>query len=494
MHPNALMLPRDTLEADRRAAEAGMPVETLMRRAGTAIADFVSRQHSVGSRIIVACGPGANGGDGFVAAAVLKRRGYRIELGCTVPRETLSGLAARVAAEWTDPVHPIEALKPEGADRVIDALFGAGLSRAIEGRAAEVVHRINASGARILSVDLPSGLDGATGRPLGPVVEAQETIAFERRRPAHLLLPGRLLCGSVHTVSIGVPEAALEALQIEIFANGPGLWHLPNARADGHKYDRGCVLVLSGGIEGAGAARLSARAALRVGAGLVVLAVPDEALAVQAAANTAVMVRRAEGVEGWRAQLADPRRNAVIIGPAAGVGAQTQERVLDTLRAKRAVVLDADALTSFADDPQLLFDAIRTSGQGVVLTPHTGEFAKLFPIEAKRVEAQGKLQAARDAARRAGATLVLKGFDTVIATPDGRAAINENATPALGTAGSGDVLAGLIGGLLAQGMPAFEAAAAAVFLHAAAGASFGPGLIAEDLSDQIPAALRFLGQ
>ena len=495
MHANALMLPHDTSEADRRSAHAGTQVETLMRRAGTAIADIVSRQLSVGSRVVIACGPGANGGDGFVAAAILKRRGYRVELGCIGPREALSGLQARVAAEWPDPVQTIEDLKPDGAERVIDALFGAGLSRAIEGPAAAAIERINMSGASVLAVDLPSGLDGATGRALGPVVRASETICFERRRPAHLLLPGRLLCGIVHVVPIGVPQTVLDALHIETFANGPALWRdlLPKAQPDGHKYDRGCVLVLSGGIEGAGAARLSARAALRAGAGLVVLAVPEEALGVQAATNTAVMVRRADGLDGWRTQLADPRRNAVVIGPAAGVGEETRECVLAALHAGRAAAFDADALTSFADDPQPLFEAIGRNPAGVVLTPHAGEFAKLFPADAATGEAKGRLAAARAAAARSGATLVLKGFDTIIAAPDGRAAINENATPELGTAGSGDVLAGIIGGLLAQHMPAFEAASAGVWLHAEAGAGFGPGLISEDLPDRIPAALRAVG-
>lgn len=491
---SALMMPSDTRTADRLAIAAGVPIETLMRRAGTAVADAVGRRCAVGARISILCGPGANGGDGFAAAQILRRRGFRVEIGCTVDRDVLTGAAAVMARDWQDPVLPVEALDLGGTSLIVDALFGAGLSRPLEGSAAVLVQRINAAGVPVLAVDVPSGIDGGTGLVRGHAVRANETVAFERRRPGHLLLPGREHAGTVRTVGIGLPDTALAGLSCETFANGPALWgeHWPMLDLDTHKYRRGAVLVLSGGVEGCGASRLVARAALRIGAGLVILAVPEDVLAVQAASNTAVMVRRADGVEGWRAELADERRNAVVIGPAAGIGEETLQRMQDSLAAGKACVFDADALRSAAKRRDALFEAIARSGRSVVLTPHAGEFKTLFSSEAESIPSEGKLAAARAAARRSGAIIVLKGADTVIAAPDGRAAINENATPHLSTAGSGDVLAGIVGGLLAQTMPGFEAACAAVYLHSEAGRRFGPGLIAEDLPDALPGVLRDL--
>jgi hydroxyethylthiazole kinase-like uncharacterized protein yjeF len=362
------------------------------------------------------------------------------------------------------------------------------------------MNEARAAGARILAVDLPSGIAGATGAILGEAVVADETVTFFRRKPGHLLYPGRGHCGRVHVANIGIAADALEPLEITTFANAPALWAdaLPSPAAEGNKYGRGHALVLSGGIEGCGASRLAARAALRAGAGLVTLAVPSEALASQAAANSAVMVRRADGAQGWFALLADRRRNVAVLGPAAGVNEETVTKVLAALAAERVVVIDADGLTSFAEKPRLLFDAIKETKFAAVLTPHEGEFARLFHAAPEFVALGSgvarldKLSRARLAARASGAIIVLKGPDTVIAAPDGRAAINENATPYLATAGAGDTLTGIIGGLLAQKMPAWEAACAGVWIHAQAGSEFGPGLIAEDLAEVLPRVLRGL--
>jgi hydroxyethylthiazole kinase-like uncharacterized protein yjeF len=241
-----------------------------------------------------------------------------------------------------------------------------------------------------------------------------------------------------------------------------------------------------------GAARLAARGALRAGAGRVTLASPRAALAVNAAASLAVMVRAIDGADELRSFLSDKRLNAIVLGPGLGVGAQTRDLVRAAFDGERAVVLDADALTSFADAPAELFAAIGAGQRPVVLTPHHGEFARLFKDEAQSTDQKSKLTASRAASRASGAVLLLKGADTVIAAPDGRAAINDNAPPELATAGSGDVLAGIVGGLLAQGMPGFEAACAGAWLHGEAGSTVGPGLISEDLPEALPAVYRRL--
>lgn len=490
-------------QADRNAIAAGISGFTLMQSAGEAVARVAaSLAHARGTRrIVVLCGPGNNGGDGFVAAKALKTERFRVEVGLIGSPQALQGDAALARDLWNGPIADATRLELDGPIAIVDALFGAGLLRPIEGAVADLVRRVNLARlrrARVVAVDLPSGVSGASGVVLGEAVLADETVTFFRRKPGHLLYPGRAHCGRLHLADIGIPVEALDRIAVATFANAPGLWRskLKLPALEGHKYDRGHALVLSGGIEGCGASRLAARAALRAGAGLVTLAVPSEALAAQAAANTAVMIRRADGISGWVELIADKRRNAVVLGPAAGVGEETARKVLAALGAGRAAIIDADGLTSFAERPELLFSAIQDASSAVVLTPHEGEFARLFHAapdfvamgsEAGRLD---KLSRARLGARLSGAVVVLKGPDTVIAAPDGRAAINENGTPYLATAGAGDTLAGIIGGLVAQGMPGFEAACAGVWLHAEAGASVGPGLIAEDLAEALPGVLR----
>lgn len=337
-----------------------------------------------------------------------------------------------------------------------------------------------------MAVDLPSGLDGATGRGLGDaVVRADLSVTFFRKKPAHVLLPGRLFCGEVIVADIGIPSVVLDGFVPSAVLTGPALWgaRLEPPALDGHKFTRGHALVVCGPATVTGAARLAAMAALRAGAGLVTLASPPSALMVNAAHLTAIMLRRMEGAEGLATLLADRRLNAVVLGPALGLGAEAGELVGVALASAAAVVLDADGLTLAAEDRAAVFAAIGAREAPVVLTPHEGEFARLFPDLAQRADGGGPIKFARagEAARRSGAVVILKGADTVIAAPDGRIAVCDEAPADLATAGSGDVLAGIVGGLLARGLPAFEAAAAAVWLHAAAGRRAGPGLIAEDL-------------
>jgi hydroxyethylthiazole kinase-like uncharacterized protein yjeF len=310
-----------------------------------------------------------------------------------------------------------------------------------------------------------------------------------------VLLPGRLHCGRLQVADIGIPAQVLDRIRPKFALNLPALWRslFPVPRVDGHKYARGHAVVVSGGLAQTGAARLAARAALRAGAGLVTIASPRAALAVNAAASLAVMVRPVDGAAELADYLSDRRLNTVVLGPGGGVGPPMRDLVAAALAGPRAVVLDADALTSFDDGAPALFAAIGARGDHpVVLTPHAGEFARLFKNEQDIIEKSSKIDKTVAAAGRSGAVVLLKGPDTVVAAPDGRAAIAGNAPPWLATAGAGDVLAGFIGGLLAQGMPAFEAAAAAAWMHGEAGTEAGPGLIAEDLAEALPPIYRRL--
>jgi ADP-dependent NAD(P)H-hydrate dehydratase / NAD(P)H-hydrate epimerase len=405
----------------------------------------------------------------------------------------IRGDAAQAFADWTGPVVAADEITPSRAGLLVDALFGSGLDRDLEDEARGVVERLNAARRPILSVDIPSGIDGDTGQVRGAAVKATRTVTFARRKPGHLLYPGRAHCGPVQVVDIGIADKTIAATAGHTFANHPGLWQdrFPRPELDAHKYRRGHTLVLSGDATHTGAARLAAKGALRVGSGLVTLASPTEALAVNATHLTAIMLRRCDWPSDLQGILADARFSAVALGPALGVGPGTQELVRVALRSGRAGVLDADALTSFSGEATLLLEEIAGQDRPVVLTPHDGEFARLFDGHAL-LEAPSKLERARLAAALGRAVIVLKGSDTVIAAADGCAAINENGTPYLATAGSGDVLSGIIAGLLAQGMPGFEAACAGVWLHAEAGRRFGPGLIAEDLPDMLPEVLRDL--
>jgi hydroxyethylthiazole kinase-like uncharacterized protein yjeF len=484
-------------EADRLAIAGGVAGIELMENAGRAVADAVARQHARdASEVCVVAGPGNNGGDGFVAARVLAERGFPVRVALLGERGTLKDDAAEAARRWQGRTATATPEQLAGCGVIVDALFGAGLDRPVEGQAAAMIAAINASDAPVIAADLPSGINGTSGAVMGVAVKAEETVTFFRRKPGHVLLPGRLHCGKVRVVDIGIPEAVLGRIGPRLWVNCPELWakQFKIPKADAHKYARGHAVVVSGGLSSTGAARLAARAALRAGAGLVTLASPREALAVNAAASTAVMVRQVDGADELSALLADRRLNAIVLGPGGGVGQATRAMVLAALAGERAVVLDADALTSFAEAPETLFSAIKTKfsendphvSREIVLTPHEGEFTRLFGNVVKHIESAGKYERAISAADLAGATVLLKGPDTVVAAPDGRAAIAENAPAWLATAGSGDVLAGLIAGLLAQGMPAFEAACAAVWLHGEAGNKAGPGLISEDLAEALP--------
>ena len=491
---NELLTTAEMAEADRLAIAGGVPGITLMKKAGRAVADVACRAVEC-RRVVVVAGPGNNGGDGFVAARYLAERGYVVRVCFVGERTRLRGDAALAAEQWTGPVEGASPAKLAGCDLIIDALFGAGLDRDVEGLPRTMIEAMNGEGVPIIAVDLPSGINGTRGAVMGAAVNATRTVTFFRRKTGHLLLPGRLHCGPVEVSDIGISDNVLGTIKPQTFANGPQLWgaSFPKPGLQGHKYTRGHTVVVSGGPSSTGAARLAARGALRAGAGLVTIASPPEALAINAAASLAVMVRPVDGAGELSSFLADKRRNAIVLGPGGGVGAAMQEQVLAALASQAAVVFDADALTSFAEQPGKLASEIgKRPGKDVVLTPHEGEFSRIFNHILKKTNLNSKLEKTRLAADYCGAVVVHKGADTVVAAPGGRAAIADNGPPSLATAGSGDVLAGIVAGLMAQGMQAFDAASAAVWLHGEAAAEFGAGLIAEDLPEMLPSVYRRL--
>lgn len=476
--------------ADRYAESRGITPRELMENAGRAVADAIVARYSPRPTTVL-CGPGNNGGDGYVVARILHERGWDVAVARLGEITTLKGEAAEMAKRWRGKTLPLSPNVLTGRGLIVVALFGAGLSRPLEGVARDVVQSVNAAGVPVVVIDIPSGLLGDTGRPPdgGICVHADLTVTFFRLKPAHVLMPGRLCCGETIVADIGIPSEAIDAIRPMMYQNGPDVWGAAYPWPDplNHKYARGHALVVSGPAHATGAARLAARAALRVGAGLVSVASPLDAASVNAASLTAIMVKPFSGAAGLATLLEDKRLNAVAIGPGCGVGRATADLVTTVLASKTSVVLDADALTSFAHEPASLFQLTRDA---CVLTPHAGEFARIFPDVLER--SASRVEAARSAAATAGCTVLLKGPDTVVAEPSGRIVINTTAPAWLATAGSGDVLTGLIAGLMAQGMSSFDAACSAAWLHGKAASLVGPGLISEDIPELVPAVLSEL--
>ncbi|WP_075289256.1 bifunctional ADP-dependent NAD(P)H-hydrate dehydratase/NAD(P)H-hydrate epimerase [Pararhizobium arenae] len=483
-HLHALFTPDQMNAIDKAAAASGIDSYGLMRRAGEAVAACALRRFPGARRYVVLCGPGNNGGDGYVAARALLDSGAEIAVYAFGKTEKLQRDAALAFSDFHGNAAPLFTYQPQMGDVVVDCIFGAGLARPVSADVAGIMRRVSATATPVLAVDLPSGVDGRSGEVLGESFKAAVTVTFMARKPGHLLLPGRALCGEVEVFDIGIPRRILIAETGRLYENGPRLWtDIAQALEPGsHKYTRGHLAVFSGGALATGAARLAATAGLRAGAGLVTLAGVRDALTASAAHLTAVMMREIDTSQDFADWLADARIHAFVLGPAFGDMEKARRYVC--LLSERPLVLDADGITAFRDRPDTLFEAFANGEPRLVLTPHEGEFRRLFP-DLSDDETLSKIDRASAAAKRSNAVIIYKGADTVIASPDGRAAINTNAPPWLATAGSGDVLAGIVGAHLAHGMPAYEAAAAGVWRHGQTALSLGEGLTAEDLAAHV---------
>jgi hydroxyethylthiazole kinase-like uncharacterized protein yjeF len=493
-----LLTPNEMAEADRLTIESGrFSGHVLMQRAGAAVAAVILERFPAASHVDVLCGPGNNGGDGYVIASLLEQSGVDVRLWRS--QAPKAGTDAALAADACAlPVEELSEFHAEPGTLVVDALFGAGLSKPLQGDYARVAENVAAARVPVVAVDLPSGVSGESGAAMGPAIKADATVTFFRKKPGHLLYPGRGLCGETIVADIGITPDVLSAIQPTCFENVPDLWieKFPVPDADSHKYSRGHVGVFSGGPASTGAARLSAMAAARAGAGAVTVLSQANALAVNAMHLTSIILRKTDSLEDVQEFLADRKPGGLVFGPGLGthnkVGDFGLQMIANAAGIVSGIVCDADAITVFSRIAEEFFAAARIDGApAIVITPHEGEFGRLFP-DLTGSEIPSKVARARAAAKRANATIVYKGPDTVIAAPDGRAAINSNGTPLLATAGSGDVLSGIIAAMLAQKMPAFEAASAAVWLHAEAAQHFGPGLIAEDLPLALLTVLRDL--
>jgi len=482
-------------EIDRRAIAAG-PFDgvALMRRAGAAATDLALTRFGGAERFVVLCGPGNNGGDGYVIADLLGARGAVVAVFATAEPRAGSD-AATVRAAYGGAVRPLSEFVAAAGDVVVDALFGAGLDRDVPDDVRRAIDATRGADLPVLAIDLPSGISGDTGAVMGAAFRAAVTVTFVRPKPGHLLYPGRAHCGELHVVDIGIGDEVVASIGSALRENRPALWlgRWPDTGVDAHKYSRGHVAVVSGGPAATGAARMSAAGAARAGAGAVTLLSPGNALIVNASHLTSTILRRSDTIDDILVFVAAKRPASLVYGPGLEPDAAAAAGLVALLKAAAglAIVADAGAITASAADPQPLFDAAGAGEPRLVLTPHDGEFARLFPDLSGL---PSKVERVRAAARRATAVVIGKGPDTVIAAPDGRSAININGTPLLATAGSGDVLGGLVAGLAAQRMPLFEAACAAVWLHAEAARAFGPGVIAEDLPNTLPAVLRKLAE
>ena len=484
----ALLSSGESAKADALAVKGGVKSFALMEEAGRLSAMSILRHYSLARTIHILCGEGNNGGDGYVVARHLMEAGRAVRVfHFGAPPK---GDASQAAQKNPAPVQSLEdADEALDADLLVDALFGTGLSRALSGAAAECARRAKKARTPLVALDMPSGVECDSGAIVGEAFRASRTLTFFRAKRGQHLMPGRGFCGEVEVLDIGIHNDVLEKIKPQSFLNAPSLWgqDFPLPQQDAHKHRRGHAFILSGDPLHTGASRLAALAALRVGAGLVSLFGKKTALAIHASHLTSVMLEPCPAPKALRALLQkDPRINSLLLGPAASVGRRTRNFALAALSSDASIVLDADALTSFAAKPQKLFDAIaRKKPASVVLTPHEGEFKKLFPTISG-----SKWARAREAARISGAVLLLKGPDSIIAHPKGQTIINGTGSPYLATAGTGDVLAGIIAGLLAQGMSAFEAAAAAAWLHGKSAPS--AGIISEDLPQRLTPLLEAL--
>ncbi len=472
--------------ADEQTVASGKKSIELMEAAAAGVVREIRKRWQPRLTLVL-CGPGNNGGDAYIVASLLDKAGWPVRVAAVASSKDKTGDAKKAAAGWNGDVVDLVPEVLEGCELIVDGIYGAGLSRDIEGVVSDTIRAINELVIPTVAVDIPSGVHGDTGAICGVAIKASLTVNFFCRRPGHWLYPGRRYVGQSVVVDIGIPLNVLKSIKPLIFENSPFVWgqQYPVPADDGHKYDRGHAIVVSGTIGKTGASRLAARAALRAGAGAVTLAGPPSSMFINSAHLTAVMTETFRDPEELSSIILRRMRSCVLVGPGNGVGEHTQDATLQILSLSLPTVLDADALTSFEANRHDLLEALHDR---CVLTPHQGEFQRLFGDGLGK----DKLSRALSAASSCNAIIIVKGADTVVASPDGRAVVNCNAPAELATAGSGDVLAGIVTGLLAQGMPAFEAACAGVWLHSASAREVRFGLIAEDIAEALPTAIRDL--
>ena len=483
--PHAILGTKEMAAADRFAIENGSSGSALMSAAGQGIVDAISKRWSR-RRTAVLCGPGNNGGDGWEAAALLKSAGWHVDVFSMVEPSALTGDAARATNKWKGQAQPLSECRLCEYGLIIDALFGAGLTRPLDGDPARLA-AASAGGPVIVSADVPSGLDGDRAQGFGPVFKADLTVTFHRLKPAHVLQPGAAFCGEVALFDIGIPSGWTTAAAVSATHNHPDLWDVPSLTLppDVHKHARGRLCVRSGPQGATGASRLAAAAGLVGGAGFVTLLCPEGAISEIASSDRSLVTKAISTSQSFGDVLQACRSSALVLGPGAGLSDALHHAVHEALEHRAPLVLDADALTVFADDPTKLFDGLHAN---VVLTPHAGEFVRLFP-DLMEDAGLNKIDQVRLASERACCVVVYKGADTVIGEPGGNVRVNTHASPRLATAGTGDLLAGLVGAFLAQGQDAFDAASAAVWIHGEAGRRSGPGATVETVLERLPNAL-----
>jgi NAD(P)H-hydrate epimerase len=484
LHSAALLTNEEARSADSATIAKGISGEALMENAGKAVVSVIDNYFKP-CPVLVLCGIGNNGGDGFVIARILKERNWPVTVCVVMDAKDIKGDALAAKNKWQKAggkVHNFSPVLLNENKLIIDAIFGTGLDRPIEAPVSDIITQVNKCPLPVIAVDIASGINGNSGAVMGVAVESMHTVTFTQGKPGHFLLPGKINTGQLHVADIGIVD---DQLAPKHFLNTPALWkdQLPRPSAETHKYTRGHAIVIGGGISSTGASRMAALAGLRAGAGLVSIACTPDSLPVYASSLMAVMTKPITKTTPLKAMIDEKHVTAVLVGPGCGISDTTRDQTIEILKHNKPCVIDADAISAFQDNPNPLFSAIKAP---TVLTPHEGEFERLFWVKGPKPER------AIAAAKESNAVIVFKGNDTVIAHPDGRVAINHNAPVWLATAGAGDVLAGLITGFLAQGMPAFEAACTATWIHGEAACAVGPGLIAEDLPAHVPQVLAKL--
>lgn len=474
----SLLSVKEMYLADQITTQKGTSGLQLMETAGEAVTkEIVLRWPKC--KVVVLCGPGNNGGDGFVVARLLQDAGWPVRILLRGDKENLPADAKTNAERWDDIVYPLKVHNMGQPDLIIDALFGAGLVREISGEIAGIIQTVNALATPVVAIDIPSGVHADSGQILGTAIKANLCVTFCRAKTGHYLIPGRGQSDELIVSDIGIDHTTIDHISPKAFliTNAYIKSHFPWPRLDGHKYQRGHGVVI-GGTQMSGAARLGAVCARRVGAGLITIACEKKVQSIYQQSEAGNLVSS----EDIQTLLKDPRKNAVLVGPGLGLDEKHKTLIYDLIASEKNLILDADALTFLSQMGEI--EKIDRKGS-TLLTPHEGEFLRLFPhINGSKIER------VRAASVQSNCTILLKGPDTLIAQPDGKTSINSTGTPWLATAGSGDCLAGICLGLMAQGLTGFDAATLSAWLHGTCAEQRGAGLIAEDIQDMLPLVLQ----